>query len=253
MLVLLPPSEGKSAPAKGPRLALETLSFTALTPTRNEILQRLEKLCQSPAKARSVLGLGPTQDEEITRNTKLRTSPTGPAIEIYTGVVYEALDPQHLTKAQHRRLDETVAIASALWGLVRPSDAIPAYRLSGDVKLPGLGTLANLWKAPITGVLSDSAGPILDLRSGTYQFGDLPERDDVAVGRVLLERNGKRSVVSHHNKATKGRLVRAVVTSRRAPRTLDDIADIASSIGIHIEFHEPARGPIRMDFIVTEV
>ena len=252
MLILLPPSEGKSAPLRGPRLQLRTLSFPSLTPTRRDLLERLAQVCQSPTKARTVLGLGPTQDEEISRNTKLRTSPTAPAIEVYTGVVYEALDPQHLTKSQQDRLDQTVAIASALWGLIRPSDAIPAYRLSGDVKLPGTGTLANVWRTPVTDVLSDSPGPILDLRSGTYQFGDLPQREDIAVGRILLERNGKRSVVSHHNKATKGRLVRAVVTSRRSPRTLDDIADIASSIGIHTDIHEPARGPVRMDFIVTE-
>ena len=48
----------------------------------------------------------------------------------------------------------------------------------------------------------------------------------VALGRVLVERDGRRTVVSHHNKATKGRLVRAVARSRRSVRTIDDLAGI---------------------------
>ena len=39
-----------------------------------------------------------------------------------------------------------MAVTSALFGLVRPGDRIPAYRLSGDVSLPGLGPVAGVWR-----------------------------------------------------------------------------------------------------------
>jgi cytoplasmic iron level regulating protein YaaA (DUF328/UPF0246 family) len=39
-----------------------------------------------------VLDLGPAQRDEITRNAELRTAPTSPAIDLYTGVLYDALD-----------------------------------------------------------------------------------------------------------------------------------------------------------------
>ena len=200
-----------------------------------------------------VLGLGPTQAEELARNRAIEDSPCAPAIEVYTGVLYEALGVAGLTSAQRSRLEGSVAIASALWGLVGAEDPIPAYRLSGDATLPRLGSIASLWRQPVTAVLAEQPGPILDLRSGAYQFGSLPVRDDVAVGRVLLERDGRRSVVSHHNKATKGRAVRALASSRRAHRSLDDIASTLEGAGMHCELHRSARGALTMDIVTREL
>lgn len=253
MLILLPPSEGKAAADRGPRLTLRRLSFPALSPERARILDALVALSGRERAAMSVLGLGPTQGEELARNRALRTAPCGPAVEVYTGVLYEALDVGSLTAAQRARLVDAVAIGSALWGLVRADDPIPAYRLSGETTLPGLGPIAAQWKAPVTDLLAEQPGPILDLRSGAYQFGTLPVREDVAVGRVLLERNGRRSVVSHHNKATKGRAVRALVSSRRAHRSLDDIAATLASAGMRCELHCSTRGAQTMDIVTREL
>lgn len=253
MLILLPPSEGKSAPARGPRLRMRALSFRDLDRTRGEVLDSLVALCAKPAAARRALGLGPTQEEEIARDAALRTAPCAPAIEVYDGVLYEALDAGSLTAAQRARLHEDVAIASALWGLVRPLDPIPAYRLSGDVRLPGIGRLAAAWKEPVTSALAGgSPGPVIDLRSGAYRFGDLPGGS--VVGRVLLERDGRRSVVSHHNKATKGRAVRALASSRKRPRTLDDAIAVLEAAGIRCELTAGSAGkPGQLDLVTREL
>lgn len=200
-----------------------------------------------------ILGLGPKQRDEVVRNQGLLTAHCAPAIDVYTGVLYEALDASTLTKTQSQRLNREVVIASALWGLVRPNDLIPAYRLSGDTSLPKSGPVGSVWKASITNILADTEDVILDLRSGAYQFGTLPVRGDVAVGRVLLERDGKRSVVSHHNKATKGRIVRALVSSRTAHRSLEDIAATLKTQGIASEFHTSAKGAITMDLVTSEL
>lgn len=253
MLVLLPPSEGKSAPGRGPRLRLAALGFPELRTTRSDVLDRLVDLCSAHGPAMRALGLGPTQGEEIARNRALRSAPCAAAIDVYSGVLYEALDAGTLTAAQRERLGASTAIASALWGLVRPLDAIPAYRLSGDARLPGLGAVSAAWNAPVTRALAAEPGPILDLRSAAYQFGTLPDRPDVAVGRVLLERGGKRTVVSHHNKATKGRAVRALARSRTKPRTLDDAMAVLEAAGIRCEPSAPARGPVRIDLVTREL
>lgn len=252
MLILLPPSEGKRSPATVDRLDLRALSFPELTTQRRTALRALEAVCRDEPAARAALGLGPTQRDEIAQNRLLRRAPVDAAVRVYTGVLYEALDASTMTTAQLGRLSEQVAIASALWGLVGPLDAIPAYRLSAGSRLPGLDPA--LWRASVGKVLSGVRGPIVDLRSGAYQsIAPLPRGVDAVVGRVLLERDGRRTVVSHHNKATKGRLVRAVARSRRAVATVDDLAEIAQDVGLHVEVHPARTGPDRLDLVATSV
>ena len=248
MLILLPPSEGKSAPESGPALDLGALSFPELTKTRQEVLAGLIRMCSGPvAKAAKTLGLGPTQHGEVGANARLDQEPCAPAIEVYTGVLYEALDAASLTTAARRRLDEHVAIASGLWGLLRPSDPIPSYRLSGGVTLPRLGKLSSVWREQVTALIDDRDDLVVDMRSGAYvSLGPLP---DSASGRavtirVLTERGGKRTVVSHHNKATKGLIVRSLAQSRRRVSSVDDLTDTLADAGHVVELSAPVRGAV---------
>ncbi len=255
MLLLLPPSEGKSAPESGPRLDLARLSFSELTPTRKRVLDALVRTCSGDTDAAAaLLGLGATQHGEIGVNARLRREPCASAIEVYTGVLYEALDAPSLSASALRRLQDTAAIASGLWGLVRPQDPIPAYRLSGGVTLPGLGSLASLWRPALTSMLEQTPGLIVDLRSGAYvALGPLTTaHTDRAVSvRVLNEVKGKRTVVSHHNKATKGRLARTLVTTRRRPKDVGDLIETLQIEGYEVEL-SPARrnDPAVLDIIL---
>lgn len=255
MLILLPPSEGKSAPETGPRLDLAGLSFPELSHTRAQVLSALVTTCAGDVdNAAALLGLGPTQRGEVGANTRLRREPCGPAIEVYTGVLYEALDAATLSVTARRRLQETTAIASGLWGLVRPMDLIPAYRLSGGTTLPDLGTLSSVWRPHITSVLDSVAGLIIDMRSGAYAaLGPIPPSmaERAVTIRVLHESKGKRTVVSHHNKATKGRLVRSLVTSRRRVRDVEGLLGALSHEGYEVELTPGRRGePAVVDVIL---
>lgn len=246
MLILLPPSEGKSAPEAGPKLAMSSLSFPTLNATRKVVLDALIDLCRGDLhEASTVLGLGVTQQGEVGANAALRREPCAPAIEVYTGVLYEHLDASTLNARARRRLQEHVAIASALWGLVRPDDLIPAYRLSGGTTLPPLGTLASVWRPTLEELIGETSGLIVDMRSGAYaSLGPVPiERPGESVTvRVLNEQNGRRTVVSHNNKATKGLLVRDLMTSRRTPSTVMGLADVLETSGHRVEVaHGKAR------------
>lgn len=256
MLILLPPSEGKHSPEAGPRFKAASLGFPDLKAIRAGVLDAVIELCSSrPARAATILGLGPKQRDLIALNAQLRSAPCAPAIEVYTGVLYEALGFDSLPAAARKRADGRVAIASALFGLLRPSDRIPAYRLSGDTTLPALGTLASVWRDAISAEIGRHTGPILDLRSGAYvALGPIPEpiAHRSFIGRVLLEKNGKRSVVSHHNKATKGRLVRAVLQSSTVPKKAADVPGYLRKLGFTAEIREPAKDgdPLGLDIIV---
>ena len=256
MLILLPPSEGKAAPRRGRPLDLGSLSFPDLLPARERLLASLVDLCATgPVAAAGVLGLGATQLELVDRNAALREAPTARADHIYTGVLYDALDLPGLSTVGRRRAASRVAVTSSLFGLLRPGDRIPSYRLSGDVTLPGLGPVAGVWREALGAAVADN-GLLVDLRSTTYAAFWRPPADRagrVATVRVLHDDGRTRKVVSHFNKATKGRLVRAVLEDGADPRTPAALADLLRDLGWKVEEGEPGRGGTRLDVVVTEV
>ena len=254
MLILLPPSEGKTRPASGAPLDLGSLSFTTLTPVRELLLRTLVRMSAGNQKrAAEVLGLGPTQAEAVEINAVLPDEPTARADEVYTGVLFAALDVATLDAESRRRADSSLAIASALFGLLRPDDLIPAYRLSGTVTLPRIGTVAGRWRAPLPRVMQEATGDglLIDLRSGTYTaLGKPPAAlaDRTATMRVLHEVGGRRKVVSHFNKATKGRIVRGLLESGADPRTIDELQLTLADLGWTVE-----RAGTRLDVVGSEI
>jgi uncharacterized protein len=259
MLILLPPSEGKSAPPAGAPLNPAGLGFPQLAAARVQVLNALVDLCiEDPAKAGEVLKVPATRPELVEQNTRLRRAPTAPAEEIYTGVLYDALGLATLSEPAARRASTQVAITSALFGLLRPGDAIPAYRLSGDVSLPTVGKVAGLWRDylgdAVTAAVKD--GLLIDLRSSTYAaFWRPPAEmaDQVATVRVLQEADGERKVVSHHNKATKGHLVRALLESGANPATPTALAETLRDLGWTVELASPTAAGTRLDVVVPSI
>ncbi len=259
MLILLPPSEGKSVPRRGKPLDLDGLSFPALTEQRRTVVEHLQTLAATqPEEAARVLGLGPSQADAVARDAELTRLPTARADHVYTGVVYDHLDAATLDAAARRRATRWLAVQSALLGLVRPSDRIPSYRLSGDTTLPGLGTVAGLWRPVMDPVVREAAGSgvVVDLRSSSYAAFWRPEPDlapRVAAVRVLHEADGRRSVVSHFNKATKGRLTRALLEHGASPRTPAALADLLRDLGWTVETTGPGRAGVGLDVVVREL
>ncbi|MFS0884898.1 YaaA family protein [Aeromicrobium sp. 179-A 4D2 NHS] len=246
MLILLPPSEGKTAPENGPALDLEALSSPVLRRTREQLLNALVRL-SSTRRAAEILGLGPQQAADIERNARLREEPSAPAIEVYTGVLYGELDWAGLDADARERGRETLAIASALFGLVRPHDLIPAYRMSGSVTLPRLGTVASRWKPVVPRAIEELAAGelVVDLRSGTYVALGAAPAGSVTM-RVITETEGRRSIVSHSNKATKGRIVGQLLAEGVEAKDADGLADALRDLGWEIE----SSGPARLDVIL---
>ena len=94
------------------------------------------------------MGFTTNQLADVERNQRLREAPAQAAAFTYSGVVYDALGYASLGMAAQRRLNSSVLVFSALWGAVHLNDVIPAYRLSGDVKLPRLGSLQQFGANP---------------------------------------------------------------------------------------------------------
>lgn len=236
MIVLLPPSETKRGEGDGPPLQLEALGFADLNPLRSPLVDELVELAADRPACRSALGISAKQDAEIDRNAALRRAPTLAAIDRYTGVLYDALDIGSLKGAAARRARARLAVGSALFGLVRADDPIPAYRLSASSKLPGGATLSARWRPLLEPVLAQLAAGelVVDLRSGSYAaLGRMPGAVHVDV--LAEHSDGRRTVVSHFNKAHKGRLARALASSRSDPDNAAGVAAIARRAGLRVE------------------
>ncbi|GGS39259.1 YaaA family protein [Actinokineospora fastidiosa] len=227
MLVLLPPSETKADGGSGAPLDLAALSFPELNPVRDRLATALAGL--DPAPAMAALGLSERQADEVERNARLRETPTMPAIERYTGVLYDALGYGSFTRAQRARAGRRLAVASALFGVVRADDPIPAYRLSGGTVLPGVGGLRGVWRADLEKTLSAADELVIDLRSGPYAaLAAIPH----AITVKVVTASG--AAVSHFNKAHKGRLAAALACAPREPGTVRGVVSIAAAAGLRL-------------------
>ena len=227
MLVLLPPSETKADGGSGAPLDLAALSFPELTPVRDRLVSALTGL--DPASAMAALGLSERQADEVERNARLREAPTMPAIRRYTGVLYDALDYASFTRGQRARAGRRLAVASALFGVVRADDPIPAYRLSGGTVLPGVGGLRGVWRTDLEKTLSTADELVVDLRSGPYAaLAAIPHAITVKVV------TGSGAAVSHFNKAHKGKLAAALACAPREPGTARGLVSIAKSAGLRL-------------------
>lgn len=233
MLILLPPSETKAEGGEG-RFAARALSYPALIRPRAAVLDAVIALARNPAAAAAALHLGPHGASLAARNRSVRRAPVRPAIERYTGVVYDGLDVPTLSATARSWVEDHVTIASALFGLVAAADPIPAYRLSASATLPGL-PLRSHWAQAVSRVLRGTGEWVLDARSAAYSaLGPAP------AGSALLSvesehSDGRRTALNHWNKLHKGRLVRRLAESAAQIHSRDDLLAWSATAGVRME------------------
>lgn len=194
-VILLPPSEGKAPGGDGPGWAPATMADPTLDRHRRAVLRAARASGATPRRA-----------------------PTRPAMERYTGVLYQELSWTTLAAPARRRGEAQVRIVSGLWGLVAPADPIPPYRLKMSASLDGLGRLSTWWRPRLSPVVAG-------LTEGRVVWDLLPIEHAAAMDwsaatpaqRVtvrFLDAEGR--TVSHWNKLLKGSLVRWLLTERPA-------------------------------------
>jgi cytoplasmic iron level regulating protein YaaA (DUF328/UPF0246 family) len=236
VLILLPPSESKTGRARGHRLDWSTLSFPALTRTRQEVASALAEV-STHDDAASILGVSPGLAAEVARNTRLEQVPASPAARVYSGVLYDALAYATLAPAARRRANRWLVVVSALYGAVRPTDAITPYRLSMAVNLPGLGPVASAWRGPLADTLPEAAGRglVVDCRSSTYATAWTPQ-GDLAARWVQVRVPG----ATHLAKHTRGLVARRLCEAGRDVRRVDQLAMLLED-AFDVALTPPAR------------
>lgn len=275
MRILLPPSAGKTTKESTNHLQLEKLwQAEHLTQTRRQLIDDVQNTALL-ADAAQIFKLGPKNAHEIRQNLEIYDAPALAAWQLYDGVLYEAAkfaqifssgepsqgsqgqvgnhrgdQPQGSGQSQadqsqglQRQLEELTLVFSALFGPVRLTDLITPHRLSGSVKLPGQGSVASIWSKALKELLTQqlSGHVVVDLRSAEYGAMYRPTRGsdclllNIAVAKVNPA-TGKRSVVSHWAKHTRGllagALLRAVAGGQLAASDgdVDEILQVAAGL-----------------------
>jgi cytoplasmic iron level regulating protein YaaA (DUF328/UPF0246 family) len=245
VLILLPPSEGKTAPEDGAPVDPGSLAFgEQLGERREKLLDALERLgTVSTARALKQLAISKGQAGEIAVDARLRAAPAAPAAELYTGVLYDRLRLPELPVRAGRR----VLIASALWGVLRPEDRVPYYRFSAQARLSRIGPPAAYWRDSLSEVLPDEPGGlVVDMRSAAYAAAWKPRRATLLAVRAFSENGGSRQPVSHMAKAVRGEVARALLLAKKVPASAEDAAAIAAEAGFEVELSGS-----NLDVIVT--
>lgn len=244
MLILLPPSETKRPGGRRRPLDTAVLTLASLRPQREAVTDALVALSDDPVAAARVLRLSARQVDEIAVNAALRTSPTMPAVDRYTGVLFDALDAASLDTRARSWLRTHVLVHSAPWGPVGALDPIPAYRLGAQAALPGLPPLPRVWADAVTTALAEaSASFVLDLRSEAYAaLGPVPAATPSVYVRVVSEAgDGAVRALNHFNKHAKGALVRRLATERPRIGSLAGLRRWADAAGLRVRDGAPGE------------
>lgn len=236
-MVLLPPSETKRAGGDGAPLELARLALPQLEPQRRQVVDALVALSADEDAAARVLKLSPRQRGQIADNAALYAAPTMPAVDRYTGVLFDGLDAATLSASQRRWLGAHVMIHSAPLGPIGALDPVPAYRLGATATLPQLAPPRRHWADAVTAALAHAAPEfVLDLRSEAYAaLGPVPLGIRSAYLRVVTtDGTGVRRALNHFNKHAKGVLVRALAQSRPRLRGVEAFTRWAVGAGFDV-------------------
>lgn len=244
MRILLPPSAGKTTKESTNHLQLEKLwQAEHLTQTRRQLIDDVQNIALL-VDAAQIFKLGPKNAHEISQNLEVYDAPALAAWQLYDGVLYEAAkfaqifssgDSSQGSQSQggqgqggqgqgnqpqggQGQLEELTLVFSALFGPVRLTDLITPHRLSGSVKLPGQGSVASIWSKALKELLTQqlSGHVVVDLRSAEYgaMYRQTRGSDCLLLNIGVAKVNpatGKRSVVSHWAKHTRGLLAGALL------------------------------------------
>lgn len=244
LLILIPPSEGKASGGDGPPLDIDSLSFAALNPTRLRIAKGLAQISGRPRSSKKLLGVkGAALEKANAENASLEESPILPAIGRYTGVMYDSISFQSLDRTAREAFDRSVVIMSGLFGILQPSDMIPAYKLKMGAALLRHRTCAAIWKPLISSELAATAGygVIWDLLPGEHRAAwnplAVPHEARFTVKFAERTAGGQLKTVTHLSKLLKGALLRHLVSNSAEASTTDSALRLVAGFS-HPEGYE---------------
>lgn len=151
---------------------------------------------------------------------KIETKSPTAAINVYSGVLYQALGWGTLSATAKKRAEKSIIIISAKYGAITPSARIETYKEKIDNKKmgPAVSKTLDTLKTNL----------IIDCRSSTYKAVWRAPIDVTVEIHVSTVVEGIRKVVTHMSKKTRGEIARMVLQTRSLPNSPEDLYAIVS-------------------------
>lgn len=186
-----------------------------------KILHKMQQLSYSETQKlwKTSDKLTQTNYEQL-QNTKLDRELT-PAVLSYSGIQYQYMAPDILTKPALGHLQDTLRILSGFYGILKPFDGIVPYRLEmgARLKVAGKNNLYSFWGNRLYSTLKDDDGPIINLASKEYSKTIIPylQSTDQFVDIVFTHLvDGKLRTRATFAKMARGEMVRFVAENHLA-------------------------------------
>jgi len=204
MKILIPPSEGK-AKVKPKEITFNQTNFT-FEKEVNQVIRLLKLIDNEDLK--SIYGTSQEKAEMFHRqNEDIFQSRCVPAIQRYTGVVYEHLDWKTLSDVAKEYMNKNILIFSGLFGMTTPTTLIPDYKLKMNVL-----SLQYHWNPTLTKALENEE-LIFDLLPQVYRKAYTPNKNVIKV-EFIVENKGKKTSAGHYGKAVKGKFIRFLAENK---------------------------------------
>lgn len=224
--ILLAPSERKAAGGSHSWAEVKSDAklnrFSELVAERDRVVSAMKEAIQAKNRLADLFEVkGKALEKAIEVNLEIASAPTRPAIERYTGDMYEAIDPGSLSPNGVQMFKKVGLIVSGLLGLVTPGDMIPDYKLKISAQLPDVGPLTRYWKGELAHLwIRELKGRgVLDLLPEEHSKTIAPPSGAVSWIQVKFGKvsgkgsKAKFSAITHESKILRGQLVRSVLES----------------------------------------
>ena len=206
MKILLAPAETKIKGGDSLPYNKNNFYFKSFHNLRDEIVNEYEQLLKNSSIEELSKWFGLKNLKECERYAKsILTKPTIKAIRRYTGVAFEALGYELLSKSEQQYCDNNVILFSNLFGVLKADDLIPDYKFKQGNELSNIDVIKRYKediKLELDTYLKDE---VIDLRAGFYDKFYKPTAPTIT---YKFLKDGK--VVSHWAKYYRGLLVKAL-------------------------------------------
>jgi len=223
MKILLAPAETKKEGGDKSPYCQDNFYFKSLFENQNNIVNTYNDFIKKSSIEELSLWFGLKNLKECEKYSKsILEKPTMKAIQRYTGVAFDALDYDTLSKKEQSYCDDNVLLFSNLFGVLKSNDFIPDYKYKQGSNLEDIDVI-KLYKQNINKELDEYLGEeVIDLRAGFY---DKFYKPSASVITYKFLKEGK--VVSHWAKHYRGMIVRELAQN--------NITDFAQLMNLEIQ------------------
>jgi len=195
MLILIPPSEGKSS-----KNTFRTKFTESDFIFSEKVKQIIEILKNNNEEIQKIYGTSLEKSKELQKkNLDVFSSECSMAIERYTGVVYNQIDWKNFSEESKLYFNSNIRIFSGFFGMVKPNTLIPDYKLKMNV----LG-LTKFWSPVISEELAKEK-IIIDLLPEIHRKAY--EHKNIKKVNFYIKKGNKLVSAGHHGKVVKGQFI----------------------------------------------